>query len=269
MANLKSVPQRFILPDEASMKSSFLSSLFVVLSAFSLHAQVSSLAVINYSGFNPAAPVAPGSIVSGYGNFGTVATTATSSVNPLPTSIASISVRVGTTLAPLYFVSSGQINFVIPVATPVGRQTVEVLNGTTVISRGSVNIWEAFPALASSDTTPTSQGIIQNQDFSVNSQNARGRRGEILQLYATGCGATSPAVSDGLPPAALSPTVLPVTANVSGIDATVQFAGAHPQFPGICQINIVVPDRPFITGQVQILVSVSGIVSNPVSAWIQ
>ncbi len=251
------------------MKSFLLSSLFAVVCAVSLPAQVSTVTVINYSGFNPLAPVAPGSIVSGYGAFGTVATTATNSVNPLPTSIANISVRVGATLAPLYFVSSGQINFVIPVATPVGRATVEVLNGATVISRGSVNIWEAFPALASSDTTPTSQGIIQNQDFSVNSQAARGRRGEILQLYATGCGATNPAVTDGAPPAALSPSVLPVTANVGGVDATVQFAGAHPQFPGICQINVVVPDRPFVTGQVQILVSVSGIVSNPVSAWIQ
>jgi uncharacterized protein (TIGR03437 family) len=227
------------------------------------------LAVINYSGFNPAAPVALGWIVCGYGSFGTVATTATSSVNPLPTSLAGIRVRVGTALAPLYFVSGGQINFVIPVETAVGRSTVEVLNGSTAIARGTVNIWEAFPALASSYTAPASQGIIQNQDFSVNSQNARGRRGEILQLYATGLGAVSPAVADGAPRAGLSRTLLPVTANVSGIDATVQFAGAHPQFPGICRINIVVPDRPFITGQVRILVSVSGIVSNPVSAWIQ
>ncbi len=251
------------------MKSLFFSSLLIGVCALSSFAQVSTVAVINYSGFNPLAPIAPGSIASAYGSFGTVATTATPSVNPLPTTLANLSLRVGTTTAPLYFVSSGQINFVVPVATPVGRQTVEVLNGTTVIARGSVNIWEAFPALASSDTTPTSQGIIQNQDFGINNTSTRARRGEIIQLYATGCGATNPAVTDGVPPAVLSSSVLTVTANVGGVDATVQFAGAHPQFPGICQINIVVPDRPFVTGQSQVLVSVGGIVSNPVSVWIQ
>lgn len=251
------------------MKSLFRIAFFVASTALSLLAQVSQVAVINYSGFNASAPIAPGSIASGYGTFGTVTTTATSTASPLPTSLAGLSVRVNNRIAPLYFVSSGQINFVIPFATESGAQTVEVLNGTTVIARGTVNVWEVFPALASSDTTPTSQGIIQNQNFSINSQSARAARGEIIQIYATGCGVTSPAVTDGLAPAVLSPTVAKTEAFVANLPAVVQFAGAHPQFPGICQVNVTIPNQPFVTGQTPLFITVGGIASNSVSVWIQ
>jgi uncharacterized protein (TIGR03437 family) len=251
------------------MKSFLVNSLLVAMSALTVSAQVGSVAVINYSGFNPLNPIAPGSIASAYGAFGTVATTGTATPQALPTTLDNISVRVNNRTAPLYFVSSGQINFVVPIDTENGAQTVEVLRGTTVINRGTVNVWEVFPALASSDTTPTSQGIIQNQDFAINSQTARARRGEIIQIYATGCGKTNPGTQDGRAPTALSPTIARTTAFVGNIEATVQFSGAHPQFPGVCQINVVLPNQPFITGQTPLFVTVNGIASNSVSVWVQ
>jgi uncharacterized protein (TIGR03437 family) len=251
------------------MKSVFLSTLAGIAFSVAAFAQAGPVAVINYSGFNPQAPIAPGSIASAYGNFGNVAVTTAPSLNPMPTSLAGISIRINNVPAPLYFVSTAQINFVVPVATANGRQTVEVLNGTQVIASGTVNVWEAFPALASSDTTPTRQGIILNQDSSINSQAQRSRRGEVIQLFATGCGAVNPVVADGVPPTGLSRTVLPVTATIAGLEAVVQFAGASPQFPGICQVNITLPTQAFVTGQSQVQISVGGIVSNPVSVWVE
>lgn len=243
--------------------------LLMTSTVMALLAQVSQVAVINYSGFNSLAPIAPGSIASAYGNFGTVATTVSSTPSPLPTTLAGISIRINNRTAPLYFVSSGQINFVVPNATESGAQSVEVLNGESVIARGSVNIWEVFPAMASSDTSPTSQGIVQNQDFAINSQVNRARRGEIIQLYATGCGRTGPATSDGLAPVALSPAVARTEAFVANLPANVQFSGAHPQFPGICQVNVTVPDQAFVSGQVPLFITVGGIASNSVSIWVQ
>ncbi len=251
------------------MNPTIRTALLLASTAITLLAQVSQVAVISYSGFNPLAPIAPGSIASAYGSFGTVATTATSTPSPLPTTLAGISIRINNRTAPLYFVSSGQINFVVPNATESGSQAVEVLNGSAVIARGSVNIWEAFPAMASSDTTPTSQGIIQNQNFGINSRSTRAGRGEVIQIYATGCGRTSPAAVDGLAPTTLSPAVAKTEAFVANLPAVVQFAGAHPQFPGICQVNIVVPDQAFVTGQIPVFITVGGIASNSVSVWIQ
>jgi uncharacterized protein (TIGR03437 family) len=137
-----------------------------------------------------------------------------------------------------------------------------------VINRGTFNIWDVGPGLAASNPN-TRQGIVQNQDFAVNGATARAKRGEIIQIYATGCGATAPPVQDGLPPAGLSPVVGPVKVFVSVEEATVQFAGAHPLYPGICQLNAVVPNKSYITGAVPVYFTVYGVASNPVMVWVE
>ena len=239
------------------------------LSASVMFAQAPGAAtIVNYAGYTGTFPVAPGSIASAYGSFGNVPTTALETFNPMPRELAGIRVRVNGVDAPLYFVSSGQINFVVPVATANGSQPVEIVSGGAVINRGTVNVFDIAPGLAA-DTTPTRQAIVQNQNFATNSQSAPARRGEIVVIYATGCGATEPAVQDSTPPTELSRAVAPVSVHISVEEAQVQFAGAHPQFPGICQINAVVPNQPHITGQVPMYVQVGGVASNLVSFWVE
>jgi len=123
--------------------------------------------------------------------------------------------------------------------------------------------------VASSENSPFRQGIIQNQDFAINGPAAPARNGEVIQIYATGCGAVEPAVPDGMPPAVLSGAVAEVKVFISVEEAQVQFAGAHPLFPGICQVNAFVPDRSFITGQTPVFITVIGVASNSVSVWVQ
>jgi uncharacterized protein (TIGR03437 family) len=225
--------------------------------------------VINYSGFGPLNPVAPGSIASVYGAFGPVTTTAWNAANPpMPSEIATVSVRVNGVAAPLYFVSSGQINFNVPVATPEGRQPVEVVVAGSIVGRGTVNVWAQFPALAAGNTTQPPPGVILNQDNSPNGTTPAAR-GSVIQLFATGCGATNPAAVDGRPSGGAAPTVGRVTAWVDAFEAAVQYAGAQPQFPGVCQVNITIPDRPQITGVVPVQIAVNGIASNPVTVRVQ
>lgn len=226
-----------------------------------------SVAIVNYAGFTGDFPVAPGSIASAYGTFGSVMDTSAPGLSPMPTELSATRVRVNGLDSPLYFVSRTQINFVIPVATQPGRRTVEVVQGGNVVASGSVNVWEIAPGLASSDSTPNRQGIIQNQDFTINSQNQRARRGQIIQIYATGCGATNPVVQDGAPPSVLSPSTAQVKAYILD-EAAVQFAGAHPQFPGICQVNATVPEKA-ISGMNPLMITVNGVASNPVSVWVE
>jgi uncharacterized protein (TIGR03437 family) len=245
---------------------------FLLLAAFSaalLSAQTPGpVTVINYSNLDTRAPIAPGSIASAYGAFGTVATTAAASLAPMPRTLANVRLTIGGVEAPLYFVSTNQINFVVPVATAVGNAPVEVLNGTTVVARGTVNIFDVWPALATAGTAATRPAIAQNQDFGINSAATRARRGEVIQLYATGCGVTNPRVTDGVAPTALSPAVANIRVTISVVEVPAQFAGAHPQFPGICQINAVIPNDSFIAGQVPVIVTANGIASNAVSIWV-
>jgi len=226
--------------------------------------------VINYSNLDTKAPIAPGSIASAYGTFGTVTTTALTSLSPMPRALAGVRLTIGGVDAPLYFVSANQINFVVPVATSTatGSAAVEVFNGATAVARGTVNVFDVWPALATAGTAATRPAIAQNQDFGINSATARAKRGEVIQLYATGCGVTEPRVADGTPPTALSRAVANVRVTISVVEVAAQFAGAHPQFPGICQINAVIPTDTFIAGQVPVIVTVNGIASNAVSIWV-
>ena len=91
----------------------------------------------------------------------------------------------------------------------------------------------------------------------------------MIQVYATGCGPTQPQVPDSQPPTGPASATATVKAYVSVLEAPVQYAGAHPQFPDICQVNAMVPNAAYITGQVPVVITVNGIPSNQVTAWIE
>lgn len=225
--------------------------------------------VINYSGFDTHAPVAAGSIASAYGDFGNIQTTAWSANVPeMPRELATVKIKLNGTEAPLYFVSNSQINFTVPVGTPAGQQSVEVLVGTNVVAKGTVNIYDFFPALAARTTDATRPGVILNEDNSDN-LSVPAARGSVIQLFATGCGATTPAAVDGIPPGTVAPTVARVQAYISWDEAEVLYAGLQPQFPGVCQVNIRIPDKAYIAGDVPLFIKTNGLASNPVSVRVQ
>jgi uncharacterized protein (TIGR03437 family) len=55
---------------------------------------------------------------------------------------------------------------------------------------------------------------------------------------------------------------------ISVDEAEVTFSGLSPQFPGLWQVNAAVPDRPYISGQVPVVVTIDGVPSNQVSFWV-
>ncbi len=228
-----------------------------------------TVTVINYSGFDTKAPVAAGSIASAYGDFGNVQTTAWSANEPeMPRELATIKLRINGNDTPLYFVSSSQINFTVPVNTPSGQQQVEVLAGSNVVAKGTVNVYDFFPALAARTTDATRPGVILNEDNSDNLV-VPATRGSVVQVFATGCGATNPPAQDGLPPGTVAPANASVQAYVSWDEAEVLYAGLQPQFPGVCQVNIRIPQKDYITGDVPLFIKANGVASNPVSVRVQ
>ncbi|HYP14456.1 MAG TPA: hypothetical protein VEQ63_11080 [Bryobacteraceae bacterium] len=236
-----------------------------------------SIGVQSYAGFSPSAPVSPGSVISIYPagqNFSNVTLT-TAQALPLPRELNNVRVRIAGADAPLYFVAPGQINAIVPLATPTtGRQTVEVVQGGNVIASGSVLVFDWAPVLASLSATPDRPGIVQNfsqnpQAPPTNSQANPARRGDVLTIYASGCGPVNPAVPDGAPASGVSSVTGTVRVYFAAAEVTPTFAGAN-QIPGICQINAAVPDHPsVINGQVPLYFTVNGIESNYVTIWVQ
>lgn len=60
-----------------------------------------------------------------------------------------------------------------------------------------------------------------------------------------------------------------VTAQIGGVDAPVSFAGAQPQFVGLDQVNLLVPQSLTGRGEVDVAVTVDGQVTNTVKVNIK
>ena len=95
--------------------------------------------------------------------------------------------------------------------------------------------------------------------------------GEVVQVFATGLGATEPAVPSGQAPPSgtLARVTATVTATVGGQPATVQFAGLAPGFVGLYQVNVQIPAGVTPGSAVPVVLLQNGVPSNTVSLAIR
>ena len=248
------------------MKRLMGSAVLVILFTVAGQAQV---AVVNAASFDPRFPVSPGSLASAFGSFGAVAELHAPGL-PLETTLSQVQVFINDVAVPLLHVNSGQINFQVPASTQVGRWPIRVVNNGTEVAAGTVDILDAAPGLFFNTTDPQQQGAVQNQDSSDNAEQRPAIRGQALIIYATGQGPLNSPIPDGAgapsEPPAQTTTAPKVFISVD--EAAVEFSGMAPNFAGLWQINVRVPNKSYITGQVPIFVVKDGIASNTISVWV-
>lgn len=242
----------------------------LLFASFLLAGGVSAqISVLNSASSRPEQPVAAGSWATAYGAFAG-ASSAQSQV-PHPKTLGGVTVTVDGVDAAIYFVSAGQINFLIPASIAPGLRPIEVKTPSTTV-RGNVRIISAAPGLFVKDTTQLRppKGAVLNQDGRENTSDNQARRGEIVQLYATGPGAMNNAIVDGAgaPRSPLNSTRSTPQVFIGGVPAEVQFSGLAPDLAGVWQINAFVPNRPFIAGRVPVQVYVDGVDSNEVAIFV-
>lgn len=200
---------------------------------------ISSNGVANAASF--ATRISPGALASVFGSgFGTSTFKADDGFN-WPTQAKFVSVKVNGTLAPLYYVSPGQINFQVPWATPTtGTVTVTVLSNGGSSNTVSVPVGTAAPGLFNQ----AGAAIVQNApSYTLNDPSNPAPAGSTIIAYLTGSGPVSPAAKDGVPTRSdvLTNATSAVAATIGPATATVSFAGLTPGFIGLMQMNIVVP----------------------------
>lgn len=227
--------------------------------------------------------VAPEELASIYALNGSLpAQTATAVAQPLPTLLGGATVTVtdagGTARqAPLLYASSNQINFQVPKGTPPGTVTVAVSNGSTTLS-GTANVQNVAPTLfsmngagtgvaaatairtqASNPSLQTPVAVFQcsgQPQVCASTPISLGVDTPVyLTLYATGVRNRG--------------SLATVLVSIKGTNVPVLYAGAAPGFTGLDQVNVALPVSLKGSGEVNVVLTVDGQISNTVTINIQ
>ena len=231
-----------------------------LLSAVCLWAQPKVTAVAQGADFSTA--LAPGTLASVIGT-GFAATAVSASTVPLPTTLSNVSVNVNGRPVPLTFANTTQINFQLPVGTQPGTASLTVTNGTQTSAAANFTVAAYAPGVFKYGA---GHGVIQNQDYSLNSAANRAEPGSVVTVYLTGVGVTNPPVSDGNIAPSSPPLATPLSAGsatIAGIDAQVLFLGLTPGSVGLAQANVQIP--PLVSdGEYPLVIQLGGASSKPV-----
>src|ERR1035438_2814249 len=209
-----------------------------------------------------AGPAAPGALVSIFGeNLARGAASATAV--PLATSLAGTTVFINGSPAPMLYASSSQINFQMPL---VGAGAGSMLVQRDGLSSNPVSIVVA-PSVPGIFAWVENQGLIQNEDYTLNDPGNPALRGRPITIWATGAGVVTPSVPAGqaAPATPLSTTIGAPTATIGGLPARILFSGLAPGLVGVWQINAIVPGNAPAGDDLPVQVSINGAVSNTVT----
>jgi uncharacterized protein (TIGR03437 family) len=183
--------------------------------------------------------IAPGGLATIFGGVLSETSAGVATV-PLPRTLGGVQVFVNAIAAPLLYVSPAQVNIQIPYEVSPGLATVVVSKGGIRSDPLTVSVQAASPAIFQD---ANQRAVAQNTDYTTNSTSTPAAGGSVLMLYATGLGAVAPSVPSGAaaPTSPLSSAVISPKATIAGVDAPVLFAGLTPEFVGLFQANIQLP----------------------------
>ena len=214
------------------------------------------LNVVCGASFN--APVAINSVATIFANPGESLTSATAAAGslPLPENLAGTQVLVNGAPARLFYVSPGQINFLMP-ETNVGAVNVVVTGSGGQRTEGSALTGPnpaIFTATANGSGVAAAQVTADGQSYqrvydanrvavpiSVGNQG----RPNYLVLYGTGIRNQAG-----------------IEVKIGGQACAVTFAGAHPSLPGVDQLNVRLPESLRGVGNVGVVLTAGGFVAN-------
>jgi len=164
----------------------------------------------------------------------------------LPTSLSGVSVKVGGEQAFVYYISPGQINVLAP-DVPAGPAVVSVTTPSGISNSVTATVAAQAPAFF---LWPGSQAVATRQDGSLavkdgtfpGASTIAARPGDILILWGTGFGATTPGVQAGIQvPADKIYSCAAATVQLGSADAQVFGCALSPGSAGLYQVAIQVP----------------------------
>ncbi len=221
-------------------------------------------------------PLAPDSIAAIFGT-GLATRTEVAATTPLPTTLADTTVRLrdstGTELlAPLFFVSAAQVNYLIPAGLLAGNATVLVTSGDNTLSLGAITLAHLAPGI-----------------FTANASGNGVAAGLVLRVKADGSQVYEPMLQLNAASGRFVPLPIDLgsvneqvflilfgtgfrnvtrladaTAQIGGADADVLYAGRQGELAGLDQLNIRLNRNLIGRGELDLLCNIAGRSANTV-----
>jgi uncharacterized protein (TIGR03437 family) len=214
-------------------------------------------------------PIAPGEIISIFGtNLGPATPVTTNTSQDFPGTLSDTQVLFDNIPGAMWYTSATQINVIVPyeIAGRASTQMQVVYKGT---NSSSLNLQVAVAA-PGMFLSAGGQVSAYNQDGTINGAGHPIPKGQALEIFATGEGATSPPGVTGkiipVDPNQLKHPVAPVSVTIGGVPATVFYAGSAPGLvSGAFQVNVFIPDGAPSGNAVQVVLTVGNISSQGTS----
>lgn len=210
------------------------------------------------------APLAPGTVAQVYGSNLASGTTTPSTI-PLPSTYPptnSTQMLVGGLSAPLYYLSSGQLNVQLPAElTPNQQYQAVVISNNALTMPDTLDFVPQTPGVAA---TSDGHAIAQhNANYQLVTSANAAVPGEYVIVYLVGMGATNPPVASGAaaPSSPLAYATVQPTVTVGGQNAPIAFAGLTPGAVGLYQITFQVPSG-LSAGDQTLVVTQAGVTAN-------
>ena len=220
--------------------------------------------IVNAATFAPGA-VAPGEFIT-LGGTGlgpdTLAIAGPDSGGYYPTTFSDTKVTFDGVAAPIYYVSARQTSVIVPYEVASRASTNMVVSYKGVVSQSvQLRVTDTSPGIYCVNQAGSGPGVIQNQNYSLNSASNPAAKGSVVVVYANGEGQTTPAGTTGqVIPADVNRLKRPlanVTATIGGVSARVLYAGSAPGLvSGVFQVNVEVPANAPSGAAVPIVINV-------------
>ena len=264
----------------SSFKRHFLSLIVLSASVVSVApAQISAVTgTTSMAGYGPI--VAPDSIAAVWGTgFSSATSSATGST--LPTTLSNVQVTIRDSAGmqftvPLFMVSPGQINFLVPAGVAIGKATVTVAQGSTMLA-GNLLVSNIAPGVFTANGT--GQGVPAAQVQRVTAAGVSTFEMPFSQGTSSTTFVTRPINISTAGDRVYLILFLsgirrhsgnPVIATIGGVRVPVLYAGPQSQFPGLDQINIgPLPTTLAAKGETDLIVTVDGVPANTTRINIQ
>lgn len=229
-------------------------------------ASVTVVTSVSAASFAPSAALTPDMIVAAFGT-GLSQNVVQGFSIPLPTQLDGTEVEIKDSTstdrkAGLFFVSPGQINYLVPTGTANGAATVSVKRSGTTVAQGTITIDSVQPAIftANANGQGVAAGVIlrrrngvdtfesiitQQGNTFVGAPIDLGPEGDLVLLLAFGTGFRNAPQSS-------------VSVSLGGTPATLVTTGAVAGLVGLDQANILLPRSLIGRGNINVVLTAGG-----------